>query len=693
MGMHLIAFSLLDPSMVAILKVAIGLGFVIFVHELGHFAVAKACGVKCEKFYLGFDIFGLKLAKFRWGETEYGIGILPLGGYVKMLGQEDNPAKVREEMERARQHKVEAAKSGDANEVAASQAVEAEAQAALFDPRSYLAKSVPKRMAIISAGVVMNIIFAVVFATAAYMHGVNEIPCVVGSLVPGFEAWRKGLEPGDRIVQIGDIHNPRFKDLQSRVLLGDNLDQGVKFVVERPGQSKPIDFTLIPDRNKLLAPMIGIGNATTTTLGDPPIVPWAYDEKVISQFKAGDQVLKVDGAAVKSGEDVERILASKPDGSLQISLHREADEESKAPAKDFTVDLPPRPIKTIGLAMEIGPVKSLQVGSPAAEAGIKPGDVLVKVDGAPVGDPLFLPERLRRLAGKTVTLTILRDGKTLDVQVTPRQPLEFEEPGREGDPQTAPEIGIAYAVTNRVSEVAAGSPAAKANIVAGQRVTKAELVWPAKPKKWYQFFSQADSEPVELTEEKQAWPVVFAMIQHRKADTTVRLTLDDDRVVTLDPQESSDWFNPDRGLQFGPERTLRKADSLAQAIKLGSTEAIESVAQVYRFLGKVGTQVSPKGMAGPIEIFKAAHRSASTGISDLLIFLTMLSANLAVINFLPIPLLDGGHMVFLIYEGIRGKPASEKIILAFHYAGFLFIISLMAFVFMLDLGIISRFGN
>ncbi len=83
-------------------QVAVGLGMVIFVHELGHFLVAKACGVKCEKFYLGFDIFGLKLARFRWGETEYGIGILPLGGYVKMLGQEDNPTKAAEEFERAR---------------------------------------------------------------------------------------------------------------------------------------------------------------------------------------------------------------------------------------------------------------------------------------------------------------------------------------------------------------------------------------------------------------------------------------------------------------------------------------------------------------------------------------------------------------------------------------------------------------
>ena len=95
-------------------------------------------------------------------------------------------------------------------------------------------------------------------------------------------------------------------------------------------------------------------------------------------------------------------------------------------------------------------------------------------------------------------------------------------------------------------------------------------------------------------------------------------------------------------------------------------------------------------MAGPLTIFGVAHQSASKGLSDLLIFLGMLSANLAVLNFLPIPLLDGGHMVFLILEGIRGKPVSERVVVAFHYAGFLFIIGLMAFVFLLDLNLIPR---
>jgi regulator of sigma E protease len=68
----------------------------------------------------------------------------------------------------------------------------------------------------------------------------------------------------------------------------------------------------------------------------------------------------------------------------------------------------------------------------------------------------------------------------------------------------------------------------------------------------------------------------------------------------------------------------------------------------------------------------------------------MLSANLAVLNFLPIPLLDGGHMVFLIYEGIRRKPASERVVIAFTYAGLIFLLTLMLFVLGLDLGLISR---
>jgi len=94
----------------SIFKAMFALGFVIFVHELGHFLVAKACGVKVEKFYVGFDVpikigplrLPSSIVKFTRGETEYGIGIIPLGGYVKMLGQDDNPLNAEQEAARTR---------------------------------------------------------------------------------------------------------------------------------------------------------------------------------------------------------------------------------------------------------------------------------------------------------------------------------------------------------------------------------------------------------------------------------------------------------------------------------------------------------------------------------------------------------------------------------------------------------------
>ena len=108
MDFCLIAAGMIDLETIwSITRVILGLGFVVFVHELGHFLAAKMCGVKCEKFYVGFDFFDIKigdrviipraLLKWRWGETEYGIGVIPLGGYVKMLGQEDNPSQIEEE--------------------------------------------------------------------------------------------------------------------------------------------------------------------------------------------------------------------------------------------------------------------------------------------------------------------------------------------------------------------------------------------------------------------------------------------------------------------------------------------------------------------------------------------------------------------------------------------------------------------
>ena len=167
-----------------ILIVALGLGLVIFFHELGHFAVAKWCNVNVERFSIGF---GPILFSWKWGETEYALSLIPFGGYVKMLGQDDaDPAQMT--------------------------SVEVEQ-----DPRSYIAKNVPQRMAIISAGVIMNIITGLLFFAFAFGVGVKVPPSELGTVFVGKPAWKAGIQEGDRLTRINgrDIwrHYPCHRSL------------------------------------------------------------------------------------------------------------------------------------------------------------------------------------------------------------------------------------------------------------------------------------------------------------------------------------------------------------------------------------------------------------------------------------------------------------------------------------------------
>jgi regulator of sigma E protease len=153
--------------------------------------------------------------------------------------------------------------------------------------------------------------------------------------------------------------------------------------------------------------------------------------------------------------------------------------------------------------------------------------------------------------------------------------------------------------------------------------------------------------------------------------------------VTLKTANADAWNNPDRGFNLQPLLETRKVDSWSEAFALGVRETKESVQQVVATVRKLPQLF--RATSGPIGIVGAAAASASAGLTQLLIFLTFLSANLAVLNFLPIPVLDGGHMMFLIYEGIRGKPASERTMSILTYLGLVFILVLMVFVIGLDI--------
>jgi regulator of sigma E protease len=672
---------ILQPSSwLVILQVAGGLGFVIFVHELGHFLVAKACGVKCEKFYLGFDIGGLKLLSFKWGETEYGIGALPLGGYVKMLGQDDNPAAAAAEAQRAKTAGPgHALTSGDLPPEPGT------APHPAWDPRSYPAQSVPKRMAIISAGVIMNVIFAVLMASLAYGLGVREMTCTISSVRTGGVAWRAGLRTGDEIVKIGDRTDPIFNDLRHGVTVGD-VKKGIDFTIHRPSDDTTWTVLLKPDTD-LGAPTIGVTSPFSLTLPSDfgKGLPGAAG-RAKPAFEPGDTIRSIDGVAIETYAELYAALARKPDEPVTLGVDRKGNDANEVTA--VKIVLPPQERRITGVALTAGSIVAVQEGSPAAEAGLEPGDEIMTVDGKPIGDPLTLDDRLRSRVGEATSLTIRRKGEAdRDIDVVPRAVTWRDDVTTGiGPPTSVSSLGIAVPVLPTIGAVIAESPADRAGIKAGDTLTGVTFVIPG---------SEDTEEKVPLSEKEPNWPVIMAVLQQVPEGTKLRLDLTtasgEKRSVDIDPVAAEDQFVVDRGLVFEPVYQKVKAKTVAGAFRRGLQKTGEDLTLVYAFLGKLwSNRISPRLLGGPIEIAKQAGKSAEEGFGRLLLFLTMLSANLAVVNFLPIPVLDGGHMVFLLYELVFRKPPSEPVVAVLSYLGLGLILSLMLFVFGLDLGLIPR---
>lgn len=343
--------------------------------------------------------------------------------------------------------------------------------------------------------------------------------------------------------------------------------------------------------------------------------------------------------------------------------------------------------------MGMGKVTAVQANSPAAGAGIVPGDRI----GDPAGNPMVLPGWLRRRAGKTVDLKVQQEGagEPRVERVRLRRPIEFAPPAY-NSPVSSSALGVAYQVLNRVDRVIEGSPAAKAGLRPGDVITYAKLLPPDDETLEELDFEGQSEQKVEFDDKTRNWPWLIGLLQRLAPGTTVELTFlreGKEHTVELTPVESADWFNPDRGFLFEPITFERKAASIGEALALGGQETLDSLTIVFCSVKAISTnRVSPRGLAGPWTIVKIILLKADEGNAKLLLFLTLLSANLAVLNFLPIPVLDGGHFVLLCYEGVRGKPANEHVQAVLAYIGLALILALMVWVLGLDFGLISRQG-
>ena len=247
-------------------------------------------------------------------------------------------------------------------------------------------------MAIISAGVIMNVIFAWVVATIAYGMGVFKDKSELGLIAPGGAAWRADLHTGDRVVEMAGKPIAHFEEIREATILG-SLDEGLSIVMLRPGLEAPVNVVAHPDRD-LGVPTIGVGGPYTNGLLDDPInghppTDFATPADEASEaFLPGDIVVAVNGAPVSEGYEYHRAAALECDEPMEVTVRRSG--PGSETEKEVTIQVAPRPMRRFGIVMTAGAVGAVQANSPAEKAGLKPGDKITAVDGKPLGDPLTL---------------------------------------------------------------------------------------------------------------------------------------------------------------------------------------------------------------------------------------------------------------------------------------------------------------
>jgi regulator of sigma E protease len=265
-------------SLVAVVAV---LGFMILIHEFGHYAVAKWLGVRVEVFSIGF---GKRLLGFRKGETDYRISAIPLGGYVKMSGE--NPMDDRTE-----------------------------------DPAEFLNHSRWHRFLIAIAGPTMNIMLAIFLLTTVYMvhyeyPAVIDEPTVIGWVIQDTPAAKAGFQPGDRITQIDGIENPNWEQVDTKEALSAN--QTIDVTVDRGG--KLLDKTVIPQPYGI--DQIGMA-------GWSPKHPCVCITDLQSNMpaekaglKVGDEILTLNGQPVPALASMVETLKQTQDKPITLSVRR-----------------------------------------------------------------------------------------------------------------------------------------------------------------------------------------------------------------------------------------------------------------------------------------------------------------------------------------------------------------------------------
>ncbi len=579
-----------------ILLAALGIGFLVFIHEAGHYMCARLAGVRVLVFSLGF---GPRLAGFRRGDTDYRLSLVPLGGYVRVAGEDPTASRIDAE--------------GDLH-----------------------SKSIPARAMFFAGGVLMNLLFALVAFPIVFRAGVEFDAPMLGDVAAGSPAWQAGLQTGDRILQVGDKETYSFDNLHVEIALAG--DRPVDLMVERDGEQYSATVHPAYDGEQGIY-TIGVRSAVETAV---TLDVDARGPAYAAGARTGDTLVALNGTPVDAYSYVDVELPTRfSDGAVELTVLR----DGRAHTLQYTpgqVDLP-QPM--LGVRAAHRQVAGLRDGLPLLRAlDLRVGDRIQSIDGEP-------------FAGGTLTvaatpgvlrMTVLRDGETRVLEA------EADAAARTA---LAAHVGLAHAPKSTAVTPDPDSPAEAAGVVAGDEIVAINGVALSSWQDLRAAVGQSDAGPLQLVVRRGG----------------------EEHSLTLVPARRQN----DLGFvaQLTPVREIIREESFGGALQAGLVCSFDWIKRLYVTLKKLFTgEVAAKNLGGIITISRVSYALAQAGWERFLYFLAVLSLNLAFINVLPIPMFDGGHLMFVLIEGIKGSPVSERV---FHYSqvlGLAFIVALLVFV-------------
>lgn len=577
--------NLLEKAVSGTVPLIVLLGLLIFVHELGHFLVARYYKVKVEVFSLGF---GPKLFKMVRGDTTYAISAIPLGGYVKMYG--DDPTMDIPEEEKK---------------------------------NSFLHKPVGQRIAVVLAGPLMNLFFAMILFACIGMIGDQTIRSQVGDVVTSSKAFQAGFRSGDLILSFINEPVQRWEEFKDRLESFEGKPVELKLRRELTGEEVTLNFTPESLKNtnilsleKTVGGIDGLGFAS-----ESPVLGISNPESFAAKagFKTGDIVKSINGKDIKTWREFSKaLLTHNTSDPLAFKISR-ADNLDSEKAKESLIDLnfaPP--------AIDSKNIHEVISGDLGLENGFG------------------------------------QQGKS---SVELLSEMGFDQPD------------------TFVLSVGSETPAKKAGLLQGDKIVA------------------INSEKITSFED-----IVKVVSAYKKDNPPLKVSVSragvmkDFEVVPVEatPDKHVGSFEPRyvigvTPMRYSPhvETFIWKTDGLLAAVHLGVVQSLEwSKNILVSFWKLIKAEVSPKNIGSFLSIGQMASKSWEVGVAAFLRVMAIISINLFVLNLLPIPILDGGHLVFFGIEALKGSPVSLKKMEAAQKVGMLALLCLMVFALFNDF---SRF--